>query len=108
MGCRMTVSVDGKTCSVEGNKCDRGKKYATDEMTNPLRMVTSTVKLVCSEIRRLPVKTEQAIPKGKMFELMSVLKQVEVKMPVKMGDVIISNALGTGVNVVASRSVKCL
>jgi CxxC motif-containing protein len=106
MGCRMTVSVDGKTCSVEGNKCDRGKKYATDEMTNPLRMVTSTVKLVSSEIRRLPVKTAQAIPKGKMFELMKILKQVQVKAPVKMGDVIISNALGTGINVVASRSVK--
>jgi CxxC motif-containing protein len=106
MGCRMTVSVDGKNCSVEGNKCDRGKKYAFDEMTNPLRTVTSSVKIVSAEIRRLPVKTVQAFPKGKMFELMGILKQVEVKSPVKMGDVILPNALGTGIDVVASRSVK--
>ncbi|MCE5341190.1 MAG: DUF1667 domain-containing protein [Planctomycetaceae bacterium] len=106
MGCRMTVSVNGEVCSVDGNKCDRGQKYATDETTNPLRTVTSTVRIANAEIRRLPVKTVQAFPKGKMFELMSVLKQVEVKTPVKMGDVILQNALGTNIDVVASRTVK--
>jgi len=100
----MTVSVDGVVCSVEGNKCDRGKNYAIDEMTNPLRTVTSTVKIADAEIARLPVKTAQAFPKGKMFELMSALKQVKVKTPVNMGDVILRNALGTNIDVVASRS----
>jgi CxxC motif-containing protein len=105
MGCHMTVSKNGNELKIEGNQCDRGKKYATDELTNPLRTITSTVKISGALISRLPVKTENPIPKDKMLELMKILKKVEVCAPIKTGDVILKNVLSTGINIVSTRTL---
>jgi CxxC motif-containing protein len=105
MGCHMNVSKNGDGINIEGNQCDRGRKYATDELTNPLRTVTSTVKITGSSISRLPVKTENPIPKDKMFELMRILKKVEVRSPIKTGDIILNNVLSTGVNIISTKTL---
>lgn len=102
-GCTLSIDDD---LNVTGNSCPRGAKYAVSEVTNPTRMITSTVKLDSKLISRLPVITSAPVPKGKMFDVMAELAKVEVKAPVRCHDVIISNVLGLGVDIVASRSVE--
>ena len=100
-GCQMIVTLaDGKVMDVEGNFCRRGIVYANDECTNPKGTITSTVR--CSDGAVLPVKTESAIPKEKMFEVMAEINSVNHEGSIKIGDVIIKDVCGTGVNVVAT------
>lgn len=94
IGCDLQVELEGnKVVSVSGNTCPRGKKYAEDECTAPKRTVTSTVKT--DDGRLLPVKTETAIPKEKIFECMNIINKCTVKAPVKIGDVIAEDVFGS-------------
>ena len=104
MGCPLTVTMDcGKVTNVSGAVCKKGITYAELECTNPTRMVTSTVILTGSHLCRLPIKTERAIPKAKIAECVRSLKGVEIEAPVAIGDVIVENICGTGINMVATR-----
>lgn len=102
-GCHLKV--DEETFAVTGNSCPRGAVYGENELRNPVRVVTSTVVLEGASARRLPVKTDKPIPKGKMFELMRLLDGVHAKAPVKVGDILIPNVLGTDANVVATKTM---
>jgi CxxC motif-containing protein len=109
MGCRLTVTMESTTANtlvVTGNRCNRGKAYAIEEMTNPTRILPTTVVIKQASFHRLPVKTEYPIPKALLMEAMQKINEVVVTAPVNRGDVIIENLLGTGINVVASRSMK--
>jgi len=104
MGCPLQVTLDGdKVTNVEGASCKKGITYAEVECTNPTRMMTSTVTLLGSPLRRLPIKTERPIPKGKIAEAARSLKGVEIKAPVAIGDTVVENICGTGINMVATR-----
>jgi len=106
MGCRLEVTqTENGGWLVEGNQCNRGYSYAVREMTEPTRVLTTTVVIKNGFLPRLPVRTETAIPKEKIFEAMEVINKVVVEAPVKVGDVIVENILNTGVNVIASRSM---
>ena len=108
LGCRITVKLDGAAVvSVTGNTCKRGEDYARKEVTDPTRIVTGTVPLTGSAFeRRLPVKTQSDIPKGKIFACMEAVKAARAQVPVHTGDVIVKNAAGTGVNIVACKTVE--
>ncbi|MFZ5351564.1 MAG: DUF1667 domain-containing protein [Bacillota bacterium] len=109
MGCHVDISEDGNASEgyyTTGNKCIKGKEYAINELKNPTRILTSTVRIDSEKLKRLPVKTKSPIPKDKLFECMKEINRVRVKAPVRMGDVIIENLLGTGVDLVASRSLE--
>ena len=97
-GCHLKVEAGEK---VTGNACPRGKDYALAEISNPTRMLTSTVCIRNAIHPRLPVKTSKPIPKGKMFEAMDVIDRVRVTAPVSIGDVIVSDILGTGADIIA-------
>ena len=104
-GCRMTVNnIDGQYI-VEGNSCIRGSKYGVDEVTNPRRVITSTVRLNGSYLNMLPVKTAGSIPKDMMFDIMKVLSEITVTTPINVGDVIVKNVLDTGVDIVSCRNI---
>ncbi len=104
IGCSLTVRLlGGKVESVTGNECKIGVRYAQTECTNPTRMLTSVVKIRKGDINMLPVKTDKEIPKDKIFEAVKLLKGVVVDGPVKVGDIIIEDILGTGVNFIATR-----
>lgn len=108
-GCRLTIKKDEtslKGYSVEGNTCKRGAEYGIKEVTNPTRVITSTVKLKSDHLNRLPVVTKGGIPKSKMMESMKVINNIEVKVPVKEGEIIIENILDTGIDLVSSRTVE--
>ena len=106
LGCSLTVEYEGDTVfSVTGNTCKRGEKYAIDECTNPVRMLTSTVKVNGGSLPVVPVKTSQPIPKGKMFDCMAAINNEVVDAPIKMGDILISNVCDTGADIVATNEV---
>ncbi len=104
LGCPISVelSENGEVLSVKGNTCKRGEKYATTECTNPVRMLTTTIRVNGGSLPVVPVKTSAPIPKGKMFECMKTINNEVVDAPVKMGDVIICNVCDTGVDIVAT------
>ena len=107
MGCPLTVTMDGsEVISVEGNTCKRGEIYGKKEVTNPTRIVTSTVGVEGGNSTRVSVKTKEDIPKGLIFKCIEELKDVVVKAPVHIGDVVLSNVAGTGVDIVATKIVK--
>ena len=105
LGCKLTVEKEGDGYKVNGNSCKRGQDYAIEELTNPTRMLTSTVKVTNSQHVRLPVHTSGPIPKAKIFEAMQVINAITAHSPLKMGDVVIKNILDTGVDVCASRTL---
>ena len=106
IGCALTVTVDGDNVTVDGNTCPRGKVYGINEVTHPSRTVTSTVYIEGGALPRLSVKTKTDIPKDKIFAVMAEIKKVKTKAPVNIGDVIIENVCGTGVDVIATKTVK--
>ena len=110
MGCEIevTLSDDGRITSVKGNTCRRGEIYARKEIEAPRRIVTSTVKVTGSEegASCVSCKTEFDIPKEKIFDVISELKGTCVDCPVNIGDIVLSNAAGTGVNVIATSNVR--
>jgi CxxC motif-containing protein len=106
MGCPLTVELEGsEIISVTGYTCKRGDVYARKEVTNPTRIVTSTVKVENGTADMVSVKTREDIPKDKIFDCIKALKGVTVKAPVHIGDVILSNVAGTGVDIVATKDV---
>ena len=104
MGCPVSVELDpdGSVVNVTGNTCPRGKAYAITECTAPTRMLTSTVKVQGGRTAMVPVKTSKPIPKGMMFDIMKEINSVEVKSPVKIGQIIIENVLDTGADIIAT------
>ncbi len=106
MGCPLVVTMDhGEVVSVEGNTCKRGAVYGKKEVTNPTRIVTSTVRVSGGSIPVVSVKTREDIPKEKIFDCVKALKEIEVAAPVNIGDVVLRDVAGTGVDVVATKNV---
>jgi CxxC motif-containing protein len=106
VGCSLDVIIDGDNIKVTGNTCRRGADYAVNELKDPKRTVTSTVKVNSGERLVAAVKTKTEISKNLIFELMKLINSVQVKAPVMVGDIIIKNALNTGVDVIATANVK--
>ena len=107
MGCPLTVVMNGKeVVSVTGNTCKRGDVYARKEVTDPTRIVTSTVRVSGGSIHMVSVKTKEDIPKDKIFECVRALKGIQVSAPVHIGDIILKNVADTGVDIVATKNVE--
>ena len=107
MGCPLTVKMGhGEVVSVTGNTCKPGAIYPRKEVTNPTRIVTSTVRVTGGSEAMVSVKTKEDIPKGKIFDCVKALKNVEVAAPVHIGDVLVKNVAGTGVDVIATKNVE--
>lgn len=106
LGCPLTVEMDGKDVhSVTGNTCPNGEAYARKEMTNPTRIVTSSVRVQGGTLSVVSVKTASDIPKSKIFDCVCALRDVDIPAPVTIGQVILHDVAGTGVDVVATKNV---
>jgi len=110
LGCplQVTVSDTGEIIKVEGNTCPRGDAYARKELTNPTRIVTSTVRVLGSKNGYVTVscKTKTDVPKGKIFEVIKDLRGISVSVPIHIGDVIKANVAGTGIDMVATKEIS--
>lgn len=107
LGCTVTVELDnGQITAVTGNTCKRGDDYARKEVTRPMRVVTSTVRVTGGDIPVVSVKTERDIPKEKIMDIMRSLTGISVPAPVHIGDIILKNAAQTAVDIIATKEVK--
>lgn len=102
-GCSLTAEITGDTITVTGHTCPKGEKYAIDECTNPVRTVTSTVRVGNRTDTMVSVKTAAPVPKGNMGDVMTMLRKVTVQAPVAIGDVILTDVFGT--EVVATKAI---
>lgn len=102
-GCHLKV--DEETFEVSGNSCPKGAEYGKNELVSPMRTVTGSVEIINGIHSRLPVRTDRAIPKGLMFDVMKLLHATAVHSPVKRGQIIIENVCGSGANIIASRDM---
>ena len=103
MGCKLTVELEnGKVTEIAGNNCPRGKMYAENEVIDPKRVITSTVKLASGGV--VPVKTDAPVSKKKMFEVMEIINSITVSKPIKTGDIIKENVFGA--NIICARTIE--
>jgi len=117
MGCRLEATIDNAQCSVhnsapsveiKGHACKRGVDYGKKECTNPTRILTTTLEVEGGTTEVASVKTEKDIPKDKLFDCVKILKKIKLNAPVHIGDIIVENILGTGVNIVATSNSEKL
>lgn len=109
MGCRLQIARSHEEESgyhVTGHTCKRGTEYAIKEVTNPTRTLTSTVKVTNGKLERLPVRTSGEIPKSKIFSCMEIINKTVIEAPVRAGEALVEDLFGTGVDIIASRSIE--
>ena len=101
-GCRLTVD---DNMNVTGNTCPRGKQYAISELTNPVRTITSSVRVSNRDDLLVSVKTSGSIPKGKIFDVMEEINKLSVEAPTRIGDVVKKDILGLGVDIIVTKNI---
>ena len=103
-GCHLSVDEENDY-AVTGNRCAIGARYGKEELTNPTRTLTTTVRVEGGLHEMLPVRSDKPLPKGMLMEAMQEISKVKVSSPVKMHQVIIENILNTGVNIISSKEM---
>lgn len=101
-GCRLKVD---DNMEVTGNACPRGKMYAINELTNPTRTITSSIRVSNRPYTLVSVKTDKPVPKDKMFDVMKEIDKLVVKAPTRIGQVVLANVLGTDSNIVITKDI---
>jgi CxxC motif-containing protein len=106
IGCEIDVVHDGsRIISMEGNKCEKSEEFVTQELVEPMRILTTTVRIQGSKWPVIPVRTDKAVPKRLFPRLMRHLRHIKLQAPVNMLDVVVRDVVHTGANVVATRSM---
>ena len=106
LGCRMTAEIqDNIVISVEGNTCNRGKEYAAQEAILPMRVLTGNMR-AAGCIKPFSVKSDGAVPKSQLLACADQLRLIRPEAPIRRGQVIIENILGTGVNIIATQDFE--
>ena len=109
IGCKILVKINGIQFEVvKGNKCKRGIEYAGNEALDPRRMLTTSVLINGGEWPLVSVKSSKPVPKEKVFSALKNIKKTAVNAPVTSGQIIIKNVANTGIDIVATKSVKKL
>lgn len=106
MGCMMTVEQKEGEINVKGNECKRGIQYATTECTAPTRMLTSSVYVTGGDFPVVSVKSERAVPKEKLFEMLQVLKSITCHAPIEVGQIIVKDVLDLGIDIIATKAIS--
>jgi CxxC motif-containing protein len=104
-GCELAVAEKDGELAFSGRACKKGREYARREITDPQRLLTSTVRLRGGAVPMLPVKTASPVPKGRLMEVMERIATIEADAPVRLGEVIAADVTGTGIALVACRTV---
>ncbi len=108
-GCPMQAVYESgskKIVSLEGYNCKKGVKFAEAEVSNPLRTLTTTICINSVITQRLPVRSSTPAPKEKIASMVKAVKKIRAKAPVKMGEIIMADILGTGVDIISSATVE--
>ena len=106
VGCEIDVVHEGnKIISMEGNKCEKSEEFVIQELIEPMRILTTTVRIQGSRWPVIPVRTDKAVPKRLFPRIMRQLRRIKLQAPVNMLDVVVSDVLHTGANIIATRSM---
>ena len=106
MGCRLSVELkETKVSAVRGNSCPKGAEYAENECTNPTRMITTTIMIEGAMYPLLSVRSTKPIPKAMIMECVNYLREINVKAPVMVSQVIVKNILNTGCDIIATKNM---
>ena len=109
--CLLTVEVErdadgvAEVRSVAGNSCPRGDKFAHQELICPMRVLTTTVAVSGGDEALLPVRTAEAIPLALHAQAMDLIRGLVIDAPIRMGDVVLEDLLGTSINLIASMDI---
>ena len=107
IGCEIDVELqDSDVVSIEGSKCAKGKEFVLQELEEPMRILTTTVRMKGAKWAMLPVRSDEPIPKRLFFQVIKELANIELQAPVKISDVIVGDVAATGANIVATRNMK--
>jgi len=106
-GCRLSAekSLESSGYAISGNKCQRGIDFATAEIANPMRALTTTIRTSFPGVPVLPVRTAGEIPKGKIMEAMNCINTITVSRPLGIGEIVTENILGLGVDIIVTSDV---
>jgi len=106
IGCEIDVVHDGsKIVSMEGNKCEKSEEFVRQELVEPMRILTTTVRIEGSKWPVVPVRTDKAVPKRLFPRMMRQLRRVRLQAPVDMLDVVVRDVLHTGANIIATTTM---
>ncbi len=106
VGCQIKVRIEGgELTRLEGPRCPRGEAYARQEALEPRRVLATSVKVEEGDDPLVSVRTDRPVPKERLTELMEVIKRLTVAAPVKIGQTVVHDLLGTGADLVATRAV---
>jgi CxxC motif-containing protein len=96
---------DGKIERIEGNRCPRGEAYAREEITDPKRVLATSVKVLGGDYPLVSVRTDRPIPKRLIPTIMEIVRGLCIKAPVEIGQVLVANLAETGANLIVTRRV---
>lgn len=106
-GCEIEVELDkDKIINIEGATCKKGKEYVNQELINPQRNISSSVKVVNGDLDIVSVRLNNTIPKNKIFEVMEEIKKLQIEAPVKIGDIVEKNILDLNVDLIATKNIE--
>jgi CxxC motif-containing protein len=106
IGCEIDVVHDGsKIISMEGSKCEKSEEFVSQELIEPMRILTTTVRIQGARWPVIPVRTDKAVPKRLFPRIMNQLKRIKLQAPVNMLDVVMNDIARTGANVIATRTM---
>ena len=106
-GCDITVEAQNKIIkTIKGATCKRGEKYVEQELTDPHRTISTSIRLVGGELPLVSVRLSTSIPKEKIFNVMEVIKKSHLTAPVSAGQIVIENVLGLGSDVIVTKNVR--
>lgn len=106
-GCQINVYIEkGEVRDVKGNNCPRGETYAKKELSNPERIITSTIRVKNGDLEMLSIKTTDGIPKSTILSVMNTINGVKIEAPVNIGDIVLKDVCSTGVDIVATNKVS--
>ena len=104
LGCAVRLSLDnkGEVIDIADNKCKQGQKYVLEEYKHPMRLLTATVLTQNSHQPLLSIRTDKPIAKSMLVQAMSELAQIKVRPSIRIGEVVKTNILGSGANIIAT------
>jgi CxxC motif-containing protein len=106
IGCEIDVVYDGgRIISMEGNKCEKSEEFVSQELIEPMRILTTTVRIQGARWGVIPVRSDKAVPKRLFPHIMKKLRRIKLQAPVSMLDVVVKDIVGTGVNIITTRTM---
>ncbi len=107
IGCDIVAEIDNNTIkSIKGNKCAKGTTYLKNEIYNPMRTIATSVCVSKGDLPLVSVRVDKPILKAEIFNVMNIIKKIQLEAPVNIGDIIIKNVAGLDANVIATKNIK--